>query len=88
MDCISFYQPLPEKPRSTMSTFPVPTGDKLSNATFPEISTYEFVKPSGMGSQLLEESVFPFLESASELDANSGKFAFFTLDGFNLNDFR
>lgn len=49
----------------------------LSNATFPEISTYELVKPSGMGSQLLEESVFPFLESASELDANSEVFLFY-----------
>lgn len=43
-----------------MSTFPAPTGDKLNNATFPEISTYKFVKPPDMDSQLLEESVFPF----------------------------
>lgn len=37
-----------------------------------------------MGSQLVEESVFPFLESASELNANSGKFTFFVLDDFKL----
>ena len=30
----------------------------------------------------------PQPKSASKLDAISGKFAFFVLDGFNLSDFR
>ena len=55
---------------------------------FPEISIYKFVKPSNMDSQLLKESVFPFLELTSEIDANSGKHAFFGLDEFNFNNFR
>lgn len=55
---------------------------------FPEINTYKFVKSLDMGYQLLEESVFLFLKLASELNANSGKHAFFALDRFNFNDFR
>lgn len=88
MDCISSYQPLPQKPRSIMSTFSVLMDNKLNNAMFSEISIYEFVKPSDMGSQLFKKSVFLFLESASKLNANSGKHAFFALDVFNFNDFR
>lgn len=41
-----------------------------------------------MSSHLFAKSVFLFLELTSELNANSDKFAFFTLDEFNLNDFR
>lgn len=88
MDYTSFYQPLPQKPRFIMSTFPVFMDDKLNNAIFSEISIYKFVKPSDMGSQLFKKSVFLFLESASKFNANSGKHAFFALDGFNFNDFK
>lgn len=45
-------------------------------------------QPRVMSFHLLAKSVFPFLELTSELNANSGKFAFFTLNEFNLNDFR
>lgn len=79
MDCINFYQPRPNT-----STLPAPRADKPGNATFLGLGDYEFVKSPDMGSQLVEESVFPFLESASELNANSGKFTFFVLGDFKL----
>lgn len=50
MDYISFYQPLPQKPQSTILIFLVFMGNKLNNATFPEISISKFVKPLDIGS--------------------------------------
>lgn len=88
IDCISFYQLLPQKLPSILSTFLVLIGNKLNNTTFLEINTYKFIKSPNIRLQLLEKFVFPFLELASELNANSNKYAFFILNRFNFNNFR
>lgn len=63
-------------------------GNKLNNIMFPKISNYKFIKPLYISFLLLEESVFLFLEPASKLDINNGKYAYFVLNRFNFNDFR
>ena len=38
IDYINFYQSPPQKPQSTLLTFPILMGNKLNNASFLEIS--------------------------------------------------
>lgn len=84
MDCISFYQPQPEKLLQITSAFPVRGVDKLSDATFLGLGANKLEKSPVMSFQFVEASVFPFLKSSLELDANHDKFALFVFDEFKI----